>query len=113
MFSKIIVLVPFLLAATTEVAAICPGFNFAIGNVIPQGRLGDADVNRCMYLSARRFKPQVNRIQFCLVGNVYDDGCAVVDSLTTTGNPCDAGIFGCSPPPILFNTYTSTFTGLM
>jgi hypothetical protein len=56
MFSKIaIALFPFILAATTEVAAICPGFNFAIGNVIPEGKLGDSELNRCMYLSAREF----------------------------------------------------------
>ena len=48
-----------------------------------------------------------------LTGNVYDDSCNQVDGLTTTGNPCDEGIFGCSPPPIIFNRYTSTFTGLM
>ena len=113
MFSKIIVLVPFLLATTTEVMAICPGFNFAIGNVIPQGKLGDAEVNRCMYLSAQNYEPRFKRIQFSLVGNVYNDDCAVVDGLTTTGNPCTQGIFGCTPPPILFDTYTSTFTGLM
>jgi hypothetical protein len=119
MFSKLnvqVVLVPFLLATTTTVVAICPGFNFAIGNVIPQGQIGDAQVNRCMSLSARNFKLSLEvayRIQFFPVGNVYDDSCNVVDGLTTTGNPCDEGIFGCTPPPILFDLYTSTFTGLM
>ncbi|KIJ45781.1 hypothetical protein M422DRAFT_129282, partial [Sphaerobolus stellatus SS14] len=64
---------------------ICPGFNFGIGNVIQ----GDDGINRW---------------------NVYDDGCNIVDGLTTNENPCTLGIFGCSPAPILFNQYTNTFT---
>ncbi|KAJ7479105.1 hypothetical protein FB451DRAFT_1131297 [Mycena latifolia] len=68
-------------ALATNVAAICPGFNFGIGNQMD-------------------------------LGNVYDDRCNQVDGLTTNQNPCTQGIFGCSPPPIIFNEYTSTFTGL-
>ncbi|KAF7796660.1 hypothetical protein EIP86_007843 [Pleurotus ostreatoroseus] len=75
-------------AITGQVFAICPGFNFAIGN---QQDLGGG-VSRW---------------------NVYDDSCNVVDGLTTTGNPCDSGIFGCSPPPIIFDQYTSSFNGLI
>ncbi|KAJ7892902.1 hypothetical protein B0H14DRAFT_960933 [Mycena olivaceomarginata] len=75
-------------ALSTTVGAICPGFNFAIGNVIPQGN----GINRW---------------------NVYDDSCNVVDGLTTNQNPCTEGIFGCSPPPVIFNRYTNTFSGLI
>lgn len=46
------------------------------------------------------------------IGSVYDDSCNAVDGLLTNGNPCTDGIFGCSPPPILFDEYTNTFTGL-
>ncbi|GJE91283.1 hypothetical protein PsYK624_074320 [Phanerochaete sordida] len=76
-----------LAVAASQVAAVCPGFNFAIGNAIPEGN----GVNHW---------------------NVYDDSCNVVDGLTTNQNPCDVGIFGCSPPPVLFNEYTNSFTGL-
>jgi hypothetical protein len=71
-------------------SAICPGFNFGIGN---QKALGSG-ISRWV---------------------VYDANCNAVDSLTTTENPCTArsGIFGCSPPPITFNRYKSTFSGLM
>lgn len=31
----------------------------------------------------------------------------------TTGNPCDQGTFGCTPPPITFNSYKNTFSGLV
>jgi hypothetical protein len=78
----------FLLGLTT---AICPGFNYAIGNAIPEGKIGSSPVTRW---------------------NVYDDSCNVVDGLTTTGNPCTAGIFSCSPPPIIFTGYTNSFTHL-
>lgn len=47
-----------------------------------------------------------------LEGNVYNDECAVVDGLTTNLNPCTVGTFGCSPPPIIFNEYTNTFSGM-
>ncbi|KAF9036753.1 hypothetical protein BJ165DRAFT_1532854 [Panaeolus papilionaceus] len=80
------------LLVVNQVAAICPGFNFGIGNVIDQGKLGDAEVSRW---------------------NVYNDNCDVVDGLTTTENPCFSGTFGCSPPPIIFNRYTNSFTGLI
>ncbi|KAJ6495198.1 hypothetical protein C8R45DRAFT_824181 [Mycena sanguinolenta] len=76
-----------LVALGVNVGAICPGFNFAIGNVIPEG----GGINRW---------------------NVYDDSCNVVDGLTTNQNPCDEGIFGCSAAPVIFDRYTSTFTGL-
>ncbi|KAH9476008.1 hypothetical protein JR316_0011576, partial [Psilocybe cubensis] len=75
------------LALVQGAFAICAGFNFAIGN---QMHLSDT-ISRW---------------------NVYNDDCAVVDGLTTTENPCTQGIFGCSPPPVIFNEYTSTFTGL-
>lgn len=48
-----------------------------------------------------------------LQGLVYDDSCNQVDGLTTNQNPCTEGIFGCSPPPIIFDQYTNTFTGLV
>ncbi|KAH6914742.1 hypothetical protein BKA70DRAFT_1256952 [Coprinopsis sp. MPI-PUGE-AT-0042] len=69
-------------------AAICPGFNFGIGN---QQVLGNG-ISRW---------------------TVYNSGCAAVDGLTTNQNPCTQGIFGCSPPPIIFNRYTNTFSGLI
>ncbi|KAF2096501.1 hypothetical protein NA57DRAFT_58412 [Rhizodiscina lignyota] len=78
----------FLPLAAGFAAAICPGFNYAIGNVVPEGN----GVNRW---------------------NVYDDSCNVVDGLTTNRNPCEQGTFGCSPPPVLFNQYTNSFTGLI
>ncbi|KAJ4356800.1 uncharacterized protein N0V89_004837 [Didymosphaeria variabile] len=67
--------------------AICPGFNYGIGN---QQKLGNG-ISRW---------------------TVYDDSCKAVDGLTTTKNPCTQGIFGCSGSPIKFNSYKSTFTGL-
>ncbi|KAL0958452.1 hypothetical protein HGRIS_000594 [Hohenbuehelia grisea] len=72
----------------TGVSAICPGFNYGIGN---QQSLGGG-VSRW---------------------TVYNSACGAVDSLTTNQNPCNQGIFGCSPPPIIFNRYTNTFTGLI
>ncbi|KAI0786919.1 hypothetical protein C8Q75DRAFT_720300 [Abortiporus biennis] len=80
-----LLLIPFILASPA--LSICPGFNFGIGNVMSLGN----GVNRW---------------------NVYDDSCNQVDGLTTNQNPCNEGIFGCSPPPIIFNEYTNTFTGL-
>ncbi|KAJ7645234.1 hypothetical protein DFH06DRAFT_1283420 [Mycena polygramma] len=76
------------IAVSTNVGAICPGFNFAIGNVIGLG----GGYNRW---------------------NVYDDSCNIVDQLTTNQNPCNQGIFGCSPPPIIFERYKSTHSGLV
>ena len=92
-----------------QVLAICPGFNYAIGNVIP---LGDG-INRCKrHLNFDvLYHPRVPHDVLC-AGNVYDDSCDIVDGLTTNENPCDQGIFGCSPPPILFDEYTNSFTGL-
>ncbi|KAF8217987.1 DUF1793-domain-containing protein [Mycena galopus ATCC 62051] len=66
-------------------ASICGGFNYAIGNVQSVGAYSR--------------------------WNVYDDSCNVVDGLTTTGNPCTSGVFGCSAAPIIFTSYTSQFTG--
>ncbi|KAH6867445.1 hypothetical protein BKA70DRAFT_1494279 [Coprinopsis sp. MPI-PUGE-AT-0042] len=74
--------------AASFAVAICPGFNYGIGN---QQDLGNG-VSRW---------------------TVYDTSCAAKDSLTTNLNPCTQGIFGCSPPPIIFNRYTNTFTGLI
>ncbi|KAK3203930.1 hypothetical protein GRF29_106g1005688 [Pseudopithomyces chartarum] len=68
-------------------AAICPGFNYGIGNVEP-GPLGND-------------------------WKVYDDSCNVVDGLLTTENPCDSGVFGCTPDPITFNSYKNSFSGLV
>ncbi|KAF8193829.1 hypothetical protein K438DRAFT_1828118 [Mycena galopus ATCC 62051] len=68
--------------------AICPGFDFAIGDVIPlSGGISH--------------------------WNVYDNNCSVVDGLTvnSTGNACTQGIFGCSPAPIFFDRYTNTAAG--
>ncbi|KAJ7362363.1 hypothetical protein DFH08DRAFT_682841 [Mycena albidolilacea] len=67
--------------------AICPGFNFAIGDTNPLAE----GVSRW---------------------NVYNGSCIVVDGLTTTKNPCTQGIFGCSPAPVTFDEYTNAATGL-
>lgn len=37
-----------LLLASQQVAAICPGFNFGVGNAQDQGKLGNSKVTRCM-----------------------------------------------------------------
>ncbi|KAH6911988.1 hypothetical protein BKA70DRAFT_1184522 [Coprinopsis sp. MPI-PUGE-AT-0042] len=74
--------------AASFAAAICPGFNYGIGN---QQALGNG-VSKW---------------------TVYNAGCGAVDSLITAGNPCNQGIFGCSPPPVIFNRYTNTFSGLV
>jgi hypothetical protein len=73
--------------------AICPGFNFGIGNVQNVGKIGDKQGHHW---------------------NVYDDHCNVVDGLTTTENPCTSrtGIFQCSPNPVLFVGYKNGKTGL-
>ncbi|KAI0653514.1 hypothetical protein C8Q70DRAFT_927606 [Cubamyces menziesii] len=75
-------------AASQVSADICPGFNYAIGNQIV---IGDG-ISRW---------------------NVYDHSCNAIDGLITEENPCDAGIFGCSPPPIIFDRYTNSFSGLI
>ncbi|KZV64816.1 hypothetical protein PENSPDRAFT_639117 [Peniophora sp. CONT] len=84
---KTFTLIAVIAAAAGQASAICAGFNYGVGN---QQSLGGG-VSRW---------------------TVYDDGCKAVDSLTTTGNPCTQGTFGCSPPPVHFNSYTNTFTGL-
>jgi len=84
MLKAIVFFLPLL--ATTNVAAVCANFKFAIGNVIGEG-------------------PIINR------WNVYDNNCNIVDGLTTNENPCNVGIFGCSPSPIIFNQYVNTYTG--
>lgn len=48
-----------------------------------------------------------------ITDNVYDDSCNIVDSLNTNQNACTQGIFGCSPPPIIFDQYTSSNSGLV
>ncbi|KAJ7639496.1 hypothetical protein FB45DRAFT_741344 [Roridomyces roridus] len=88
MFAKVASLVSIALFAG-RVAAICPGFNFGIGNAHPSS-----------------FGNGINH------WNVYNDNCDIVDGLTTNQNPCSQGIFGYSPAPIHFNEYTSTTTGL-
>jgi hypothetical protein len=84
MHSSILMIAPL---AAGFASAICPGYNFGIGF---QQQLGGG-TNRW---------------------TVYDANCKAVDSLTTNKNPCDSRIFGCSPPPVIFNRYTNTFTGL-
>ncbi|TFK62355.1 hypothetical protein BDN72DRAFT_932560 [Pluteus cervinus] len=79
-----------LLALADVALSICPGFNYGIGNVHPL----NTGYNRW---------------------DVYDDSCNKVDllTITTSENPCFQGIFGCSPPPVTFNQYTSTRTNLV
>ncbi|KAF8073904.1 hypothetical protein FPV67DRAFT_1778485 [Lyophyllum atratum] len=72
--------------AAIGVQAICPGFNYGIGNVRSLG----GGINRW---------------------DVFDDSCIVVDGLKRNQNPCTEGIFGFSPPPIIFNEYMNSFTG--
>ncbi|EAU88932.1 hypothetical protein CC1G_10578 [Coprinopsis cinerea okayama7 len=81
---KLAVLVPFIASAS----AICPGFNYGVGNVRSLGN----GFNRW---------------------DVYNSACEVVDGLTTNLNPCDTSTFGCTPPPIKFNRYTNSFDGLI
>jgi hypothetical protein len=105
-FTIAAVVLPLFLAY--QAAAICPGFNYGIGNV---QNLGNG-VNRCKLFLIKLCKT-LTVMAYFFVGSVYDDSCNQVDGLTTTGNPCTQGIFGCTPPPITFNRYTSTFSGLM
>ncbi|KJA20344.1 hypothetical protein HYPSUDRAFT_203839 [Hypholoma sublateritium FD-334 SS-4] len=72
--------------AAPTATAICSGFTFGIGNLQSIGN----GVNSW---------------------TVFDNSCNAVDGLITGGNPCVQGIFGCSPAPIIFNVYTSTFSG--
>jgi hypothetical protein len=107
-FTVATVVLPLFLAY--QAAAICPGFNYGIGNV---QNLGNG-VNRCKIFLIRAFKNDWRLIRrYFFVGSVYDDNCNQVDGLTTTKNPCTQGIFGCTSSPITFNRYTSTFSGLM
>ncbi len=46
-FSFIALALPLLLV--TQVVAICPGFNYGIGNVIDEGKLGDRELYHCKY----------------------------------------------------------------
>ena len=100
---------PLLLAS--QAVAICSGFDVGIGNVINDG----SGVNQCKCytwpLTVNMNEDDLFVFFQILTGNVYDDSCNQVDGLSTTGNPCDQGIFGCSPAPIFFNHYTGTFTG--
>ncbi|KAK7706665.1 hypothetical protein SLS64_007496 [Diaporthe eres] len=82
---KLVVLT--VLGSASSVGAICPGFNAGIGH---QQNLGGG-VSRW---------------------TIYDTNCRAIDSLTTTGNPCDSGMFGCSPPPIIFNRWRYNANGL-
>ena len=68
-------------------------------------------VNFCYTTMSARSLTFCSYSSDCYLGSVYDDGCNQVDGLTTSKNPCTEGIFGCSPPPVTFNRYTSTFTG--
>lgn len=64
-----------------------------------------------MIITSLAYAYMNSKIFTSLLGNVYDDGCNVVDSLTTTTNPCDSGTFSCTGSPITFNGYTNTFSG--
>jgi len=62
--------------------AICSSFSYGVGNLIS---LSDT-LNKW---------------------NIYNENCDVVDSLTTSDNPCTVGTFGCTASPIKFNSYTN------
>ncbi|THU89565.1 hypothetical protein K435DRAFT_677584 [Dendrothele bispora CBS 962.96] len=89
--SRILALVAlFTLSLVYQAFAICAGgFDFGIGQKI-SGQPGAPNDTRW---------------------NVYDIGCHVIDGLTTHENPCDQGIFGCSPE-LLFARYINTDTNL-
>lgn len=95
-------------AVVGQTLAICAGFNYAIGH---QQNLGGG-VSRCTFSCLLGHIPQSLTLGIAYAGQVYDDSCNPVDSLTTTGNPCTSGTFSCSPPPIIFNGYTNTFSHL-
>ncbi|TFK60603.1 hypothetical protein BDN72DRAFT_507247 [Pluteus cervinus] len=82
-----------LLALADVALSICPGFNYAVGNL--------------------QYSPDSHYD----VWRVYDDSCKQHDVLSIPGtpgwNPCFQGMFGCSPPPIHFNTYKDSHTGLI
>ncbi|KAF9556213.1 hypothetical protein CPC08DRAFT_694693 [Agrocybe pediades] len=88
--AKFSLFVAFLPSLIGSAFAVCAGSTFAIGNQQVLGPAGDATVSRW---------------------SVYAGNCNEVDGLTTTENPCTSGTFGCSPPPIFFDSYTSSFTG--
>lgn len=55
-FSLLAFALPIVLSAQ-QVAAICPGFNFGVGNAQDQGKLGNSEVTRCML--APSFSPLI------------------------------------------------------
>ncbi|KAH5291231.1 hypothetical protein HBI31_192320 [Parastagonospora nodorum] len=77
------ILLPSLLA--TFASAVCPGANFAIGNVQTTGDTS--------------------------TWNVYDSQCNVVESLVTKENPCTSGMFGCVGGT--FRQYTNSASKLI
>jgi hypothetical protein len=98
-----------------QAVGICPGYNFGIGNrrsLVGSG----AGKSRCkcytLPLTVNNDGLFVFSSSF-LTGYVYDAHCNKVDSLTTRGNPCTDGMFGCSPAPVIFNRYTSNENGLV
>ncbi|TFK58445.1 hypothetical protein BDN72DRAFT_806416 [Pluteus cervinus] len=79
-----------LLALADVALSVCPGYNYGISNAV-----------------------DVNNVK---IWSVYEDNCIVADYLTSKDgnvNPCTSGMFGCSPPPIHFNKYTNSHTGLI
>lgn len=95
-------------AVMGQALAICPGFNYGIGH---QQDLGNG-VSRCTCCLSYKMYLLFTLLRAVYAGTVYDDSCNAVDGLTTTENPCTQGIFSCSPPPIIFDGYTNTFTHL-
>ncbi|KXN85144.1 hypothetical protein AN958_11634, partial [Leucoagaricus sp. SymC.cos] len=73
-------------ASQVTAQRICPGYNFSIGSIQNLGG------------GLKQWA-------------VYDDNCNRVDGLITSKNPCTQKIFGCTPSPVTFNVYSSTFTG--
>ena len=106
-------IIPLFLASQAVASAVCPGnFELAIGNQV--GLENGANKCKCYTLPQSLTVNDDRLFAFFLAGQVYDQDCNVVDGLSTTGNPCNYGIFGCSPAPIKFNSYTpspTTFTG--
>jgi hypothetical protein len=104
---------PIATAILAPAGGICPGYNFGIGNV---KHLGNG-ANRCkcytLPLTVNNDGLFATFSSSFLTGNVYDASCNRVDGLTTIENPCNKGIFGCSPPPVTFTRYKSTSTGSM
>jgi hypothetical protein len=98
---------------TPPAVGICPGFNFGIGNVKHFGNGNNQCKCYTLPLTVNNDGLFATFSSSFLTGNVYDASCKRVDGLTTVGNPCTQGVFGCSPPPVTFNRYKSTSTGLM